>query len=198
VVASVNHWLTTQTARIATPHTSGDSPLGEHPTLPRLAQWRPHNGLVIARSRLTRLLGNHVLGRGASLVVLVLAGAASGCGNSSPRSATGTFTLANDTTSIVSVRDCVQSCYPAPTMTLAPAKSETLPMSSHVIGSVPSMLVITGYGSGPRCFLVPPNVLPKPLRLAVTDATAAQCDGRVPLPAPDVSALSPTNQSPNG
>ena len=157
-----------------------------------------HNGLVIARSRLARPVGNHVLARGASLLVLVLAGSMSGCGNSSPRSSpTGTFTLANDTTSKVSVQDCPQSCDSAPT-TLAPAKSETLPMSSHVIGSVPSILVITGYGSGPHCFLIPPNVLPKPLRLFVTDATAEQCDGRVQLPASDLSALSTTNQSSNG
>jgi hypothetical protein len=157
-----------------------------------------HNGPVIARSRLARLLGNHVLGWGASLLVLVLAGAASGCGNSSPSSATGTFTLANDTTSIVSVQDCPQSCDSAPTRTLAPAKSETLPMSSRAIGSVGSMLLVTGYGSGVRCFLVPPNVLPKPLRLFVTDASAGQCDGRVPLPASDLSALSPTSQSSTG
>jgi hypothetical protein len=158
-----------------------------------------HNGPVIARSRLARLMGNHVPCRAALLLVLVVAGSTSGCGNSSPRSsAAGTFTLANDTTSIVSVRDCLPaSCDSQPTTTLAPARSETLPMSSQGTGSALSMLFITGYGSGPRCFLIPPNVLPKPLRLVVTDATPAQCDGSAPLPVPDLTAFPPTNASSN-
>jgi len=160
-----------------------------------------HNGPVIARSLLARrLMGNHMPGRGALLLVLVLAGSTSGCANSSPRgSATGTFTLANDTTSTVSVRDCLAaSCDSGATTTLAPARSETLPMSGQGPGSAASMLLITGYGSGPRCFLIPPNVLPKPLRLAVTDATPAQCAGWAPLPVPDLSASPPINPSSNG
>jgi hypothetical protein len=160
-----------------------------------------HNGPVIARSRLARrLMGNHVPGRGALLLVLVLAGSTSGCGNSSPRgSATGTFTLANDTTSTVSVRDCLAaSCDSGAATTLAPARSETLPMSGQGPGSAASMLLITGDGSGPRCVLIPPNVLPEPLRLAVTDATSAQCAGWAPLPVPDLTAFPPINPSSNG
>jgi hypothetical protein len=122
---------------------------------------------------------------GASLLgVVVIACGVSACSSSSARNH---MTLINDTAVAVTVRDCLPfaslPCSAAPAKTLAPGRSRGFPLSAKNAASVPAYLVITGYGTRPRCFILPPvGALPEPPRANVTVIDSASCPGSVLLP----------------
>ena len=110
----------------------------------------------------------------------------SACGSSSTHRE---LVLTNNTASVVRVNNDGCLPYTAPrcapsAKTLAPNQSMGFPLSSNEVGSTPALLVITGYGNGARCFVVPPAVRSETFRANVTDASSEACDGRVPRPSP--------------
>jgi hypothetical protein len=123
---------------------------------------------------------------------LVLASGISACGHASARN---TVTLTNDTSSAVTVRDCgpdnVPPCGAAAAKTLAPNQAVRFPLSSAGAPSAPAVLIVTGFGSGDRCFHVPPSgVLPEPVTVDVTKMSPDECVDGDALPSAPASAAS--------
>ena len=96
--------------------------------------------------------------------------------------------VVNNTAATVRVKSCpadlpqAQQC--SGVSTIAPKGSADFPLSKAAAGSPGQLVVITGYGSQPRCFLIPPSDMPADVVADVMDAQAEMCVGPYGGPAP--------------
>jgi hypothetical protein len=109
------------------------------------------------------------------LLGLALACSIAGCGTPGK-----TLKMVNNTAVTVTMKSCpadasqAQQC--SGISTIAPKGSADFPLSIPT-GSPAELVVITGYGSKPRCFLMPPSEIPKDFLADVTDAQTDECTG---------------------
>ena len=89
--------------------------------------------------------------------------------------------MVNDTRATVTVKSCFATtqaprCSAASRVT--PKSWASFPLVHYVRGSVAKLMVITGYGSKPRCFYIPPSSGHVTYVIAyVTDARSGNCIG---------------------
>lgn len=117
------------------------------------------------------------------LLGLALACSIAGCGTPGK-----ILKMVNNTAVTVTMKSCpadlpqAQQC--ADVSTIAPKGSADFPLSKATAASPGQLVVITGYGSQPRCFLIPPSDIPADATADVTDAQADMCIGPYGGPAP--------------
>ena len=96
--------------------------------------------------------------------------------------------IVNNTAVSVTLKSCpadlsqAQQC--SGVSTIAPKGAADFPLSKAAAGSSGQLVVITGYGSQPRCFLIPSSDMPEDVAVDVTEAQTDMCIGPYGGPAP--------------